>query len=165
MLMRIGSAVWIAVLFLSASVAVAETNVIAFKNNSCVAIHLEAEGNDACFGYGGCQVQIAPYQTKHVQLRDGVRPKWAQINVTGSCEEKQITLVGQCAVDLEHVFRASGYLPGPQAGEREIDRSPAFEEIVGPFDRGVSFATIRLNVGVCEEEDGHDRCDVRCDVN
>ncbi|AWZ01001.1 hypothetical protein RHODOSMS8_01465 [Rhodobiaceae bacterium] len=143
----------------------AEGNVIAFKNDSCVAIHLEAEGNDACFGYGGCQIQVAPYQTKHVELRSGVRPKWAQITVTGSCEEKQITLVGQCAVDLEQVFRGSGYVPGRAPGEGAGGLTPAFEEVVGPFDPGVSFATVRLSVGVCEEIDGHDRCDVRCDVN
>ncbi len=148
-----------------ASPAMAEGNVIAFKNDSCVAIHLEAEGNDACFGYGGCQVQVAPYQTKHVQLREGVRPKWARINVTGSCEEKQLTLAGQCAVDLEHVFRSSGYRPGALPGEGAIERTPAFEEIIGPFDPGISFATVRLSVGVCEEVDGHDRCEVRCDVN
>lgn len=143
----------------------AEGNVIAFKNDSCVAIHLEAEGNDACFGYGGCQIQVAPYQTKHVELRSGVRPKWAQITVTGSCEEKQITLVGQCAVDLEQVFRGSGYVPGRAPGEGAGGLTPAFEEVVGPFDPGVSFATVRLSVGVCEEIDGHDHCDVRCDVN
>ncbi|MCR9243046.1 MAG: hypothetical protein NXH87_16825 [Rhodobiaceae bacterium] len=143
----------------------AEGNVIAFKNDSCVAIHLEAEGNDSCFGYGGCQIQVAPYQTKHVELRSGVRPKWAQITVTGSCEEKQITLVGQCAVDLEQVFRGSGYVPGRAPGEGAGGLTPAFEEVVGPFDPGVSFATVRLSVGVCEEIDGHDRCDVRCDVN
>jgi len=165
MLMKTGLTAWAAAFFLSAGAALADGNVIAFKNESCVAIHLEAEGNDACFGYGGCQVQIAPHQTKHVQLRKGVRPKWAQISVTGSCEEKKLTLAGQCAVDLEHAFRESGYLPGPQPGEGAMERSPAFEEIVGPFDRGVSFATVRLSVGLCEEEDGHDRCEVRCEVN
>ncbi|MCE8000021.1 MAG: hypothetical protein HEP70_14280 [Rhodobiaceae bacterium] len=140
-------------------------NVIAFKNDSCVAIHLEAEGNDSCFGYGGCQVQVAPYQTKHVELRPGVRPKWAQINVTGSCAEKQLTLAGQCAVDLEQVFRGSGYVSGARPGESPSDLSPAFEEIVGPFDPGVSFATVRLSVGICEDVDGQDRCDVRCEVD
>lgn len=143
----------------------ADGNVIAFKNDSCVAIHLEAEGNDSCFGYGGCQVQVAPYQTKHVELRPGVRPKWAQINVTGSCEEKQLTLAGQCAVDLEQVFRSSGYVSGRRPGEGPDDLSPAFEEIVGPFDPGVSFATVRLSVGICEEVDGQDHCDVRCEVD
>ncbi|HBM88569.1 MAG: hypothetical protein P1U69_05630 [Parvibaculaceae bacterium] len=152
------------VVFLTGPV-MAAGNVIAFKNDSCVAIHLEAEGNDACFGYGGCQIQVAPYQTKHVELRPGVRPKWAQINVTGSCEEKQLTLVGQCAVDLEQVFRGSGYMPGRALGEGTGDLTPAFEEVVGPFDPGVSFATVRLSVGLCEEMDGHDRCDVRCDVD
>ena len=111
------------------------------------------------------QIPVAPYQTKHGELRSGVRPKWAQINVTGSCEEKQLTLVGQCAVDLEQVFRESGYLRGRTPGEGTGDLTPAFEEVVGPFDPGVSFATVRLSVGVCEEIDGHDRCDVRCDVN
>lgn len=143
----------------------AEGNVIAFKNDSCVAIHLEAEGNDSCFGYGGCQVQVAPYQTKHVELRPGVRPKWAQINVTGSCEEKQLTLAGQCAVDLERVFRGSGYVSGRRPGEDLDDLAPAFEEIVGPVDPGVSFATVRLRVGICEEVDGQDHCDVRCEVD
>ncbi len=162
---KIGIVAWFALIIVSMGGALADNNVIAFKNSSCVAIHLEAEGNDACFGYGGCQIQIAPYQTKHVQLREGVRPKWAQINVTGSCEEKQLVLAGHCAIDLEHVFRERGYLSGPQPVGREMERSPAFEEIVGPLDRGVSFATIRLSVGLCEEEDGHDRCDVRCDVN
>ncbi len=147
-----------------AAPALAEGNVIAFKNDSCVAVHLEAEGNDSCFGYGGCQIQIAPHQTKHVELRPGVRPKWAQINVTGSCEAEQLTLAGQCAVDLEHVFRGSGYSSGRLPGEGAGDLTPAFEEVVGPFDPGVSFATVRLSVGICEEVDGYDHCDVRCDV-
>jgi len=161
----IRTSIFAASLVVMAGPVMAEGNVIAFKNDSCVAIHLEAEGNDACFGYGGCQVQVAPYQTKHVELRPGVRPKWAQINVTGSCEEKQLTLVGQCAVDLEQVFRGSGYVPGRAPGEGAGGLTPAFEEVVGPFDPGVSFATVRLSVGLCEEIDGHDRCDVRCDVN
>ncbi len=145
--------------------AIAEGNVIAFKNDSCVAIHLEAQGNDACFGATGCQVQIAPYRTKHVALRPGVRPKWARISVTGTCEEKQLTLAGQCAVDLERVFRQSGYTSGRRPGEGAGDITPTFEEIVGPFDPGVSLATVRLSVGVCEETDGYDRCEVRCNVN
>ena len=145
------------------STAFASGNVLAFQNDSCVAIHLHAEGNNACFGYGGCSFDIAPRATKQVSLRPGVRPKWAQITVNGSCDTQKIVMSGQCAIDLEHVFRESGYIRNGAPGEGSTSgQRPIFEEITGPFDAGVTFATVKLNVGVCEHIDGVDHCDVRC---
>jgi len=157
---------WLAVGLLSVAAltnsAQAAGNVIAFQNDSCVSVHLEAEGNNACFGYGGCSLDIAPHESKQVSLRPGVRPKWAQITVSGTCETQKIEMAGQCAVDLEDVFRESGYMRNAPVNRDLRDENPIFEEITGPFDAGVAFATVRLNVGVCEVVDGVDHCDVRC---
>jgi hypothetical protein len=152
-------------LFGANAAASAAGNVISFQNDTCVAVHLEAEGNNACFGYGGCSLDIAPHGSKQVSLRPGVRPKWAQITVSGSCETQKLSMNGQCAVDLEQVFRESGYLRDSAPGESLRDAQPIFEEITGPFDQGVSFATVKLNVGLCELVDGVDHCDVRCSVD
>ncbi|MEQ9146508.1 MAG: hypothetical protein RLO08_19320 [Parvibaculaceae bacterium] len=142
--------------------ALASGNLISFQNDTCVSIQLQAEGNDSCFGYGGCSLSIAPYDTKQVRLREGVRPKWAQVTVTGTCEEKNIVLEGQCAVDLEEIFRESGYRRDGAPRDPVLGGKPIFEEITGPYDPGVSHASVHLGIGLCEEVDGKDQCDVRC---
>ncbi|MEQ9519491.1 MAG: hypothetical protein RLN89_08625 [Parvibaculum sp.] len=154
----------LAVLIAAASFpALAAENIISFQNETCVQIQLEAEGNDACFGYQGCRLDIAPNQSTQVKLREGVRPKWAQVTVAGVCQEKAIRLAGQCAVDLERAFRGKGYLSG-SSSTPSADTGPIFEAVTGPIGSDVAHATVVLSLGICEAGDEGDLCEVRCDI-
>jgi len=169
--------IWVGLSFLvfaSAGALAQDTNggrnAIAFENRTCGDIQLEATGNNACFGYGGCSLDIPKRGTERVRLRAGVQPRWAQVRVNGQCDAPAPTVIkGECAVDLSDLFRAPGGVRTPRPDEAMptdgLARDPFFERLTGPLDPGLTFAHVSIDLGMCETgEDGKDLCGVQCNV-
>lgn len=177
MVQRIFALGWMAALLpvgvlmlVSSAPARASEFAIAFKNRTCGEILLSATGNDSCFGAGGCELSIPRNGTERVALREGVRPRWARVTIKGTCEEEPpVVIEGSCAIDLSRLFRPGGYHPthpGRGTGEikpGEMAAPPIFEQITGPFDPGVAFASVDIGLGICEDmADGRQHCAVAC---
>lgn len=153
-----------------ADLAGAAEFAIAFENRTCGEISLSATGNESCFGYGGCKLTIPEGKVERAALREGVRPRWAKIDVTGQCGgEPRTSINGSCGVDLAKVLGPAGYEPklrGPgtsEPGPTKVAPSPLFEPVDGPLDRSTSFATIAVDLGICDVAgDGSQQCDVSC---
>ena len=142
---------------------------IAFENRTCGEISLSATGNESCFGYGGCKLTIPDGKAERAALREGVRPRWAKIDVAGQCDEPRTSINGSCGVDLAEVLGPAGYEPklrGPgtsEPGPTNVAPSPLFEPVEGPLDHSTSFATIVVDLGICDVAgDGSQQCDVSC---
>ncbi len=153
---------------IAVTAAPASAKEITFRNDTCADLSLEGSADNACFGTGACTLELPAYGTKHVRLREGYSPKWAQISVVGTCEEQEYSVAGICAIDLEDALRDKGFNTSVAPTIGPSGQRPIFEDVLGSLDQGSDFATVTISTSLCESGAGlgdSDVCAPRCTVD
>lgn len=140
---------------------------VSFRNETCAVLHLKGTADGACFGTEACLLKLGPYESKFVPIQKGVIPKWAQLSVTGRCEDQGYSVVGTCAVDLSGALRKKGSNSTNTGDIGLSDRQPLFDDILGAVDHGSTTAIVDVGTTRCEmvgNQEGVEICEPKCSV-